>query len=90
MPFPPDGASGLVARSIADKLSASVLVENRSGAGGGIATGTPADVLALLNVEINRAVQAADVKEKFAALGALTAGTSMEMALARFRADTAK
>ena len=54
------------------------------------ATGTPADVLALLNAEINRAVQAADVKEKFAALGALTVGTSMDVALARFRADTAK
>lgn len=54
------------------------------------ASGTPADVLALLNTEINRAVQAADVKEKFAALGALTVGTSMEVALARFRADTAK
>ena len=65
-------------------------MENRSGAGGGIPTGTPADVLALLNVEINRTMQAADVKEKFAALGALTAGTSMEMARARFRAETAK
>ena len=65
-------------------------MENRSGAGGGIPTGTPADVLALLNVEINRAMRAADVKEKFAALGALTTGTSKGMALARFRADTAK
>ena len=42
VPFPPGSASDLVARTIADKLSAKfstgVLVENRPGAGGGIAT----------------------------------------------------
>ena len=54
------------------------------------ATGTPAEVLATLNAEINRAVQAADVKERFATLGAATVGTTMEAAAARFRANTAK
>ena len=42
VPFPPGGASDLVARTIADKLAArftaGVLVENRPGAGGTIAT----------------------------------------------------
>jgi tripartite-type tricarboxylate transporter receptor subunit TctC len=54
------------------------------------ATGTPPDVLATLNAEINRAVQAPDVKERFATLGAVTVGTSIDTAVARFRADTAK
>lgn len=54
------------------------------------ATGTPPEILATLNAEINKAVQAPDVKEKFAAQGALTVGTSLDAAMARFRADTAK
>lgn len=54
------------------------------------ATGTPPEILATLNAEINKVIQSADVKEKFAAQGALTVGTSLEAATTRFRADTAK
>ena len=54
------------------------------------ATGTPPEILAILNAEINKVIQSGDVKEKFAAQGALTVGTAMDTAMARFRADTAK
>ena len=54
------------------------------------ASGTPPDILALLNAEINRVIQAPDVKEKFFALGATAVGTSLEAAGARYRADTAR
>lgn len=54
------------------------------------ATGTPPEILATLNAEINKVIQSAEVKEKFAAQGALTVGTSLEAAAMRFRADTAK
>jgi len=54
------------------------------------AAGTPAEVLARLNSEINAVIQAPEVREKFAAQGALTVGTSSAEATARFRTDTVR
>jgi len=54
------------------------------------AAGTPAEVLARLNGEINAGIQAPEVREKFAAQGALTVGTSSAEATARFRTDTVR
>ena len=52
--------------------------------------GTPPAIVKKLNAEINRVIQAPDVKEKFFALGATAVGTSLEAAGARYRADTAR
>ncbi|HEX4329537.1 MAG TPA: tripartite tricarboxylate transporter substrate binding protein, partial [Burkholderiales bacterium] len=52
--------------------------------------GTPADLVARLNGEINAVIQAPEVREKFAAQGALPVGTSPAQANARFHADTAR
>jgi tripartite-type tricarboxylate transporter receptor subunit TctC len=55
-----------------------------------VPAGTPPDVIAKLNAEINRALKLQDVKEKLANLGAEAVGTSPEE-LARFlRAESAK
>ena len=54
------------------------------------AAGTPAEELARLNGEINAGIQAPEVREKFAAQGALTVGTSSAEATARFRTDTVR
>jgi tripartite-type tricarboxylate transporter receptor subunit TctC len=55
-----------------------------------VPAGTPPDVVAKLNAEINRALKQQDVKEKLANVGADAVGTSPEE-LARFvRAESAK
>jgi tripartite-type tricarboxylate transporter receptor subunit TctC len=55
-----------------------------------VPAGTPSEVIAKLNAEINRALQQQDVKEKLASLGAEPAGSSPE-GLAKFmRAESAK
>ena len=52
------------------------------------AAGTPPEIIAKLNTEINAVIQGADVKEKFASQGAVAVGTSTADATTRFRADT--
>ena len=51
---------------------------------------TPGDLVLRLNGEINAVIHSPDVKEKFAAQGALAVGTSTFDATARFRADAAR
>jgi tripartite-type tricarboxylate transporter receptor subunit TctC len=55
-----------------------------------VPAGTPTDVIAKLNAEINRALKLQDVREKLASVGAEAVGTSPEE-LARFvRVESAK
>lgn len=54
------------------------------------ATGTPPEIVGKLNTEINAVIASPEVKEKFAAQGALAVGNSTAEATARFRGDTAR
>ena len=53
-------------------------------------TGTPADIVALLNRETNAVLQQADVKEKLLTLGIITIGGTTESAQARVPAELTK
>ena len=55
-----------------------------------VPTGTPADIVALLNRETNAVLQQADVKEKLLALGIITIGGTTESAQARVPAELTK
>ena len=55
-----------------------------------VPAGTPKDVTALLNREIIRAINSADVKEKLAALGFETVGMTPEQSAALFRSEGTK
>jgi len=52
--------------------------------------GTPPELVQKLNLEINRVVQAADVRERLAALGAEPTGGTSEQFAQTIRADTAR
>ena len=55
-----------------------------------VPTGTPADIVALLNRETNAVLQQADVKEKLLTLGIITIGGTTESAQARVPAELTK
>ena len=55
-----------------------------------VPTGTPADIVALLNRETNAVQQQADVKEKLLTLGIITIGGTTESAQARVPAELTK
>ena len=55
-----------------------------------VPTGTPADIVALLNRETNAVLQQADVKEKLLSLGIITIGGTTESAQARVPAELTK
>jgi tripartite-type tricarboxylate transporter receptor subunit TctC len=55
-----------------------------------VPTGTPADIVALLNRETNAVLQQADVKEKLLTLGIITIGGTTASAQARVPAELTK
>ena len=55
-----------------------------------VPTGTPSDIVALLNRETNAVLQQADVKEKLLTLGIITIGGTTESAQARVPAELTK
>ena len=87
--FPPGGAADLLARVMADKLSAAMgqpfVVENRPGAGGTIGA-----VVAALSREIAKAVAADDAKGRMDAMGAEPAYLPPEEFAKLIRAETEK
>jgi tripartite-type tricarboxylate transporter receptor subunit TctC len=55
-----------------------------------VPAGTPKEIIALLNREIIRAMALPDIKEKMAALGFATVGTTPEDSAALFRSESVK
>jgi tripartite-type tricarboxylate transporter receptor subunit TctC len=55
-----------------------------------VPAGTPNEIIALLNREINRAMALPDIREKMAALGFTVVGTTPEDSATLFRAESAK
>jgi tripartite-type tricarboxylate transporter receptor subunit TctC len=100
---PPGGSNDTFARAIGKKLSEAfgkpVIVENRPGATGSIGegfvaksapAGTPKDVVAKLNGEINKALATDEMKDFLAREGAEAAPTTPEAFADLIRSDIAR